>query len=145
MGSLPGLKVVRSKIHGYGVIATRIFRQGEIIAEVDGIAWHEGELRDDTYALWIDDDMYFDMVDQTRWINHSCNPNSEVKGERDTRGGAWAHIVASRDIRIDEEITYDYGFPLHLAEPCLCGVPNCRRFIVAEEELPKLYAQGPQT
>lgn len=138
MPAIPGLRVVRSSIHGYGVVATRDFAPGELVAEVEGVVYRADETFDDTYALWITDDLYYDMVDQTRWINHSCAPNCEVEGDEDGAGGAWARLVATRPIRAGEELTYDYGFPPELAIPCRCGAPTCRGFIVDEDELPRL-------
>src|SRR5215813_10336286 len=133
MPALPGLRVIRSEIHGYGVVAARDFEVGEIIAVVDGVLWHEDEERDDTYSLWLDDGWYLDMVDQTRWINHSCDPNGEV--EAGAEGGGWARIVAIKPIATGEEITYDYGFTADVAEPCSCGARGCRGYIVDPEEL----------
>ena len=128
-------------------MARRNLVRGEVIAEVDGILYREEELEDDRYCLWIADGFYFDMVDQTCWINHSCDPNAEVEAELDGQGSAWARIVALRDIPAGEEISYDYAFPAHLAEPCACGSPKCRGFIVDAEELAALNerpAEDPQ-
>lgn len=139
MPQLSGLRVVRSSIDGYGVIATRPFAAGEVIAEVDGVAWRDEDNFDDRYSLWIDDGLYFDMVDQTRWINHSCDPNAEVHTGTETDDGqakVWARIVAGRAIAAGEEIAYDYAFPAHLAEPCRCGTARCRGMIIDEDQLP---------
>lgn len=130
------MRVFRSPVHGYGVIALRDFKEGDVIAEVEGILRHISDLGDDTYCLWIDDDHYFDMVDQTRWINHSCDPNAEVEAELDGKGGAWARISAIRDIKAGEEISYHYGFPAHLAEPCRCGTTACNGWIVDPDAVP---------
>lgn len=135
MPLIPGLQVVRSAIDGYGVIAKRPFAADELIAEVDGIAWHASEDVDDRYSLKITDDILFDMVDQTRWINHSCDPNAGVEVGLDESGKPWARIVALRDIRVGEEIAYDYAFPAELAEPCRCGAANCRGRIIDADEL----------
>jgi hypothetical protein len=132
------IRVFRSPIHGYGVKALRDFEPGDVLANVEGILYREDEIEDDTYCLWVDDDFYLDMVDQTRWVNHSCDPNSEIECDLDGKGGAWARIVATRPIRAGEEITYDYGFPEDLAEPCSCGTSKCNGWIVDTEELPKL-------
>ena len=136
MGALSGLRVVRSSIHGYGVVATRDFAAGAVLAEVDGALWHSDEDLDDRYSLWLGDDWFLDMLDQTRWINHSCDPNGEV--EAGIEHGGWARIVALRPIRAGEEITYDYGFTADIAEPCSCGARACRGYIVDVDELPLL-------
>jgi SET domain-containing protein len=137
----PRIRVYRSPIHGYGVVARRDFAAGEVIAEVDGILYREDELEDDRYCLWISDEFFLDMVDQTCWINHSCEPNADIEGELDGQGGAWAKVIASRHIRAGEEISYDYAFPQDLAERCSCGTPSCRGYIVDSDELPALLAR----
>jgi uncharacterized protein len=130
---LPNIRVVRSRIHGYGVIAKRDIEVNEVIAEVEGIHYRRDELGDDTYCLWVHDDCYLDMVDQTRWINHSCDPNAEVEAD-DDGSGPWARIVALRRIPAGEEITYHYAFAHELAEPCTCGASICEGWIVDPEE-----------
>ena len=142
MPHIPGLKVVRSTIHGYGVVALRDFAAGEVIAWVDGVLYREHDIPDDTYSLWVDEGWYYDMVDQTRWINHSCRPNGEIEAELDERGGAWARIVAIREIRAGDEITYDYAFPAEFAEPCRCGAAGCRGWIIDVDEMPRLRARA---
>lgn len=151
MPPLDGLKVIRSPIHGYGVITLRPIREGEVIVYGDGIPYHEDDDFDDTYALVMysgdegpDDepDMLLDLTDQTRWINHSCDPNAEVDTLWDPiaeTGQAW--WVALRDIAPGEELTYDYAFSAHLAEPCACGSSRCRGLIVDESEIEQVPAK----
>jgi hypothetical protein len=136
MPKVPGLRVVRSPIHGYGVVAVKAFAEDDPIADIEGVAWKAGDDVDDRYSLWIDDGLYFDMVDQTRFINHSCDPNAWVDAGVADDGQVWATIIALRPIAIGEEITYDYAFPPDLAEPCQCGSSNCRGLIIEEEALP---------
>ena len=158
MGTLPGLDVVRSKIHGYGLVARRRFAKGEIVCHGDGVLWQQGQQFDDTYCLifpgyrelpdgTIAEDgpeMFLDLADQTRWINHTCEPNVDVdsrwNGERKTIEVWW---VATRDIEVGDELAYDYAFAAEAAEPCYCGLPTCRGVIVDDspEELAKLSAE----
>lgn len=119
-------------VHGYGLFATRDFPEGTLIADIEGVAWRSDEDFDDTYCLRINDDLCFDMVDETRWANHSCEGNAEVDFGLDERGQPWAKLYAWRDIRAGEEITWDYEFLPEVAEPCHCGAPTCRGWIVAE-------------
>jgi SET domain-containing protein len=131
MPPIQGLRVVRSNIHGYGVVSTRPFAAGELIAEVEGVARRLEDIEDDDeYCLWVTDELYFDMVDQTRWINHSCTPNGEVETEVDEAGNVSARITAVRDIAVGEEITYDYEFPPEFAIRCNCGSTACRGLII---------------
>jgi SET domain-containing protein len=141
MPKVPGMRVVRSPIHGYGVVATKAFAEGEEICPIDGVTWREGDDVDDRHSLWIEDGVYFDMVDQTRYINHSCDPNAEVCAGITADGQAWATIFALKSIEVGEELGYDYAFPEHLAEPCRCGSERCRGLINEEDALP-LAARG---
>jgi uncharacterized protein len=133
------LRVANSSIHGYGVFTTRPFRAGETVVHADGVIYDEDADFDDTYALVMpkdDDDpaaglIFLDLADQTRWINHSCDPNTVVESTYDGATGelrAW--WVARRDIAPGEELTYDYAFIGSAAEPCGCGAAACRGLIV---------------
>jgi len=68
-----------------------------------------------------------------RFLNHSCQPNSEAQC---ADGGIW--IVALRDIRADEEITFNYNYDLqdYREHPCRCGALACVGYILAEEFFP---------
>jgi hypothetical protein len=150
MPLLDGLRVVFSKIHGYGVVTTRPFKAGEIIVYGDGVLYPPDAEFDDTYALILPgedagkgDPLFWDLADQTRWFNHSCEPNSEVFSKwdhaADTMRAWW---VALRDIEVGEEILYDYAFTAEVAEPCACGAPTCRGLIVDSD--PDNLAQLPE-
>lgn len=142
MPKASGIRVVRSPIDGYGVVAAKPFAEGDEISEIDGVVWKDGDGVDDRYSLWIEDGLYFDMVDQTRFINHSCEPNARVDAGITDDGQAWATVIALKPIAIGEEVSYDYAFPADLAEPCRCGSPRCRGLIIDEEALPPA---GPTT
>jgi SET domain-containing protein len=86
---------------------------------------------------------FYDMVDQTRWINHSCDPNAEVEVGHEDGRDPWARIFALRPVRAGEEIFYDYAFAPEVAEPCRCGTPMCRGFIVDEDALHLVAAKAP--
>jgi hypothetical protein len=154
MGRFEGLEVVRSRIHGYGLVARRRFAAGELICYGDGVLWRDDEEFDDTYALILHTDdvaagetpvagevraLFWDLADQTRWLNHSCDPNSVVEAKwvpsQDTVTAWW---TAVRDIEIGEEVTYDYAFAASVAEPCYCGAPTCRGVIVDPNEVDQL-------
>lgn len=76
------------------------------------------------------------------YFNHSCNPNAGYKGQ--------IFFVAMRNIKIREEITFDYAMVLHNAKgvrhyklKCLCGSQNCRGYVTEndwkKQELQKKY------
>jgi hypothetical protein len=130
MPRVPGLRVVRSSVHGYGLVATRHFRKGSVICNVEGVLWRQGERRDDRYSLILDDGVFFDMVDQTRWVNHSCEPNVVVEAGLSRGGNGWAQLQALKAISPGQELFYDYAFPESLKERCHCGARRCRGWIV---------------
>ena len=68
------------------------------------------------------------MCIRDRLINHSCDPNCEVDGV-----GLKLWIYAVKDIKKNEELTYDYGFSFdkdYKDFPCRCGAIKCVGFIV---------------
>jgi uncharacterized protein len=160
MPLLDGLRVTSSAIHGYGVVTTRAFKAGELVCFGDGVLYQADADFDDTYALILPgedsgrgDPLFWDLVCQTRWFNHSCDPNSDVASKWDhehhTMRAWW---VALRDIPPGEEITYDYAFAAEVAEPCACGAATCRGLIIDDDpanvdklaaHLRPLLRQGP--
>ena len=65
-----------------------------------------------------------------RLVNHSCNPNCEVEGK-----GLKLWITSIKDIKKDEELSYDYGFGYdkdYKQFPCKCAAKNCCGYIVRE-------------
>ena len=140
MPKVPGIHVVRSPISGYGVVATRDFAESEVVADIDGVTFRLPDPRDDTYALYIAPGVLYDIVDQTRFVNHSCQPNCYVETGQSADGQAWARLITLRAISTGEELSFDYAFHAESAVPCHCGTPSCRRFIVCEEELSVVLA-----
>ncbi len=100
-----------------------------------GVIRRAGETFDDTYTLYLAEGVFFDMMDDSRWINHSCAPNASVRARLCDDGAGEAHFVALRDIAAGEELTYDYAFPKHQALPCNCGSTKCRGLIIDTDEL----------
>jgi hypothetical protein len=65
-----------------------------------------------------------------RLINHSCNPNCQVESK-----GLKLWISSIRDIKKNEELSYDYGYSFdenYKEFPCKCGSNNCCGYIVRE-------------
>jgi len=122
-------------------VATEPFREGEVLCYGDGVLYDDDDEFDDTYSLVLPAEdtgtgrpLFWDLVCQTRWFNHSCDPNTDVmlKWDPETRTmTAW--WVATRDIPVGEEITYDYAFVADVAEPCHCGAGSCRGVIVDDD------------
>ena len=68
------------------------------------------------------------------WVNHSCDPNAGLVGQ--------IVLVALRDIKVGEEICFDYatsdGSPYDEFE-CGCGSRLCRHHVTGDDwKLPEL-------
>ena len=124
-------RVGRSRT-GLGLFATRLIKKREKIAEYKGprIGPEEAarrENRGNRYLYEINPRVTIDGTPRSniaRYANHSCNPNSETY----TYGGR-VFIRAMRDIKADEEITYDYGsdYLKHVIGRSNCQCTRCRR------------------
>jgi SET domain-containing protein len=127
-----------SRIHGLGGFAkagigkgTRIIEYvGERISKSESLSRCEKN-NEYIFSLSEEEDLDGNVAwNPARFFNHSCEPNCEAELED---GRIW--IVATRDIRAGEEITFNYGYDLvdYRDYPCRCGAPNCVGYIVAEE------------
>jgi hypothetical protein len=136
-----GLIVRSSEVHAAGVFATAPIRKGSKVVEYTGpiISKEEGdkvyEHRDITYLFSVKRGKVIDGHGIAAFINHSCDPNCETD---EIRGKIW--ILATRDIRPGEELTYDYNlFDGDEDDPaiCHCKAPKCRGSLYCESELRK--------
>ncbi len=132
-------KVKKSKIDNRGLYAAKSIKKDTKIIEYKGkiITVKETETNpkfDNDKAIYLfnlnkkydlDGDFKYNTA---RLINHSCDPNCEVDGV-----GLKLWIYAIKDIKKNEELTYDYGFSFdkdYKDFPCRCGAKNCVGFIV---------------
>lgn len=127
---------------GKGVFSEGAISAGSLIVEFSGSYIHRSQIKDLTSQnrdrfVQIDLDLAMGPsghVDDI--INHSCNPNA---GLRFT--GAGIMLVAIRDIRPSEELTWDYSttwleFPGDFT--CLCASDNCRKTVGDFRTLPRI-------
>jgi hypothetical protein len=81
-------------------------------------------------AVQIEEDLYLvtGAEGPADWVNHSCDPNAGVVGQ--------IVLVALRDIRVGEEVCFDYattdGSPYDEFE-CGCGSPRCRGHVTGDD------------
>lgn len=130
-----------SLIEGTGLFATRDISKGAKIIQYVGrrLTKKQSDKLDDTRYLFELDDKYdLDgniLKNKAGFINHSCDPNCETEN---IDGEIW--IVAIKDIKKGEELSYNYGYDLEDAKdyPCNCGSKNCVGYIVKEELWPEL-------
>lgn len=135
-----------SVIAGRGAFAIRPIKKGERLIEYVGerITHEQADLRYDdesmdehhTFLFTISSRTVIDATydgNESRFINHSCDPNCEAEIER---GRVW--ISAVRDIAVGEELHYDYAYERSGDETeedeerykCLCGTARCRGSIM---------------
>ena len=132
-------KIKKSKIDNRGLYAATNIKKNTKIIEYKGkiITVKETETNpkfDNNKAIYLfnlnkkydlDGDFKYNTA---RLINHSCDPNCEVDGV-----GLKLWIYAIKDIKKNEELTYDYGFSFdkdYKDFPCKCGAKKCVGFIV---------------
>jgi uncharacterized protein len=129
------LHIRKSPIHGLGLFAGSVIRDGTWILEYMGekIPRAEGARRLAQYNAYIFHlNQRYDIDGKTRqntarYINHSCAPNC-----RTARAGRTIWVVAAREIQIGEELTYNYGYQFNATAnvPCCCNAPTCCGFIL---------------
>ena len=129
------VRVGVSHIDGKGVFAAQPIKKGTRILEYTGEKISRQDAterlaRGNVYIFFFD--TCYDIDGNTpknlaRYINHSCDPNCVADI---IAGSIW--IIALRDIRTGEELSYDYGYELDDYEqrPCRCGAKHCCGYIV---------------
>lgn len=150
----PGLEVRNSKIGGRGVFAREDVIRGTRLAIFGGKLMFIDEIRNlpehlQEYTMQVEERFILGppqnstYPDETDFFNHSCEPNSGFKGQM--------FLVAMRDIKNNEEITFDYamvvsesvGSDFVFEMECKCGSSNCRKKITENDwkipEIQKKY------
>ena len=136
---LKDLEIKESLISGKGVFATKDILSGERICYLNGelcsldeilsrVSKHKEEPSD---PLQVDIDEYLDLEEASRMFNHSCSPNSFVRGRNE--------LVSMQDIKNGDEVVFDYSTTMNDDEEriksagrevwigkCNCGNKNCR-------------------
>lgn len=135
------LDIRQSRIHSFGCYTTRPIKKGALVVEYIGERLSPAQAEDlyddapHTYLFALDGGkQILDGFGVAAFINHSCDPNCETD---QIRGKIW--VIAARDIKPGEELTYDYN--LYDGEdeaPCLCGARRCRGSLYSREHLRKL-------
>jgi hypothetical protein len=129
-----------SAIQGKGLFAAEDLKAGEVTwrQDPDQSRYHIGEIRNwpkekqekfFRLAYQVGEDWYHGPVDGSEFdpadfMNHSCDPNTWFIDD--------ATMVARRDIKKSEEITYDYAaseIEENFVLPCNCGAQDCRKLV----------------
>jgi len=124
--NMPDIIVKKSKINKKGIFANRNFKKDEVVLRWNSKPLKVSEVKkilvEKRHYLYKDiNNEYFLMQSPEKYVNHSCDPNTETKKQCD---------VAIRSIKKGEEITSDYtkqGSSTSFI--CNCGNDKCRGFI----------------
>jgi hypothetical protein len=144
--AVPAFEIRRSRIQGRGGFATRRIKRGERIGEYTGerVSQSEADRRYDDDAMARHHTFLFSVTartvidaavggNDTRFINHSCDPNCDAVIERGR-----VFIDARKPIAEGEELFYDYSYErekdagpdVESQYPCRCGTAKCRGTIL---------------
>jgi len=134
-------KKSKSNINGKGLFANKDIKKDTIIIHYIGKIITKKQTEEDSkfdngkaiYLFNINNKYDLDgdfSYNTARLINHSCNPNCQVESK-----GLKLWISSIRDIKKNEELSYDYGYSFdenYKEFPCKCGSNNCCGYIVRE-------------
>lgn len=147
------IEVRESEIHGTGIFAAMDIPKGAKVIEYVGARvtkkqaekiadaqFEKGESGCEGHVYLFELNSRYDINgnvewNTAKWINHSCDPNCETENDDDE---IW--IVALRDIKKGEELSYNYGYEFENYDEhlCRCGTPNCVGYIIKEEDRGRL-------
>ncbi len=138
----PRVVVGLSSNLGRGLFATADLPKGEVIAIFDAQIYtaEKSSLLPKDLPLNVHDHAVQFSETQYRWSrygtvpNHSCDPNCGINGN-----GRSFRIVAMRNIRKGEQLTFDYEMTEDsdwIMVECRCGSPICRKKIGAHRNMP---------
>jgi len=119
----------KTKNRGYGLFAIKAIKKGEIIWKMDDsckILPFSPEVKKKYPRVFQWGNHYVLGDNDSDYMNHSCDPTCWW--------GSDTTLIARRDIKTGEEITYDYSSsdvePDWVAKwECSCGAKNCRKRI----------------
>lgn len=128
--------VKKTSNQGLGVFALDDINKDEVIAMFDG------DIYDKDFDGWTDEILdhviqfaplkWRDSKGIARRLNHSCEPNCGIKD--------LFKIVAMRDIKKGEELTWDYEMTekneFGWRMKCRCGTESCRKSIGNFKNMP---------
>lgn len=128
--------VKETPMKGKGVFALRDIRKDEIISsftgprvKIENLDEFPSEVVDHLFNVGTDE--YIMAREPEVRTNHSCDPNAGIVQD--------VCLIAMRDIKKDEEITFDYSVIINddWVLDCLCGSPLCRKTIGKFRDLPQ--------
>lgn len=130
----------KSKIHGKGIFARQDIKKGEIVCIIKGPQMFKinRSMKDAlSHPDWVGlkANNWVDPISPYKYLNHSCDPNTAIKG--------YKTLIAIENICKGAEITIDYSIiegDYRWYMKCNCENKKCRKLIKSIGFLnPKLY------
>lgn len=143
---------------GWGLFALEPIRKGDFIiqylGEIFSLSSQVGLKRRFEYAgstcTYLMKLSPKEVIDPTkkgnvaRFINHSCDPNC-VTQKWNVMGEVFVGIFAKKEIRVHEELSFDYKFDVYKTPflECFCEAFNCKGYLGLAGGNPKLRLRLP--
>lgn len=136
---------MRRTPRGRAVYAGRRFSRGEPVTWFRGRLYSRAEYLQRLNParcefLQIDDELWIGPARSVdNYVNHSCRPNTGTRIFEST-----VMLIALRDIRVGDEITFDYSTTMdedHWEMECGCGARGCRGRVRDFKYLPAVLQQ----
>lgn len=110
--------------NGRGLFANKNIQKGDKVLTFEGNIITDAKakaLGHKNHVVPVGLDQYMDVSEPESLINHSCDANTGFSSD--------TTLVALRDIRKGEELTFDYSLVTidDWGMDCNCGSKNCRR------------------
>jgi len=115
---------------GKGLQATRDLDAGEIAEQFIGPIFRFAELKEEDipFVMWAGPDRWLLPVGNTRFINHSCDPNCGLTTKRE--------VITRRPVKKGESLCISYNVSTEDGDwhpkwtfKCYCGEYNCQNLI----------------
>ncbi len=136
----PKLYSKDTKKYGKGMYAGEDIEKGRIVHLMGGVRMDVKDLvkKVNSKKENIDDPFqigkrtYIDLDEVSRTFNHSCDPSVGIRKN--------SEMFALRDIKKDEQLTYDYSLtiaPTTWSMECVCGSNICRKKLGDIKSIPQ--------
>ncbi|KAL5005854.1 hypothetical protein ScPMuIL_017012 [Solemya velum] len=145
--SYANVEAFHTETKGFGLQPLEDLEGGQFLMEYVGevIDYREFKSRakhaqNHYYFMALNGDEVIDATNMgniSRFINHSCDPNSETQ-KWTVNGVLRIGFFTKRPVKAFEELTFDYQFERYgkEAQKCYCGSENCRGFIGGTKTTP---------
>ncbi|MEI8233320.1 MAG: SET domain-containing protein-lysine N-methyltransferase [Verrucomicrobiota bacterium] len=130
-----------------GVISKKAFKKDATIFSIQGPVKEEPTKY--SFSVGLDEHIEPERNDGSfdfgHYLNHSCNPNTKIKVVRYKGRLPYLKVVARRNIKAGEELTFDYAsleYVITLKNvKCQCKDASCRKYMCGFRDLPENFVK----